>query len=439
MPDLAGVPFKSWKEAAEAEDKVREQKYGPTTEKDQNARELDRIATMKGFEESKKRAAGEQALQGYQKRVSPGADWIPPESVLGKLKTDETPIGDTGKILGVGLQQYTPEEKMQFAQNRNLPAYEPYNEGVKSTMEDLRGSEKVQLTQARLDQSGKNKSLTFSSLSPEEQHLIENIAKRRAEGTDPPNQYIQDFPAFGGRGAIRAIIDDLTYEYNPDFDATQANADYLTKQSHARTSGTLTPDIIHKRGELTHTQAKAQLEPDVVTGKVGQQARGGSARLVQTQRMAAQKALSTFDDAYDAKIGTYRNINDPIYTDLMLDYARILAPGTAVGSDMIKEIKQGSLRGDVVGAWNRLTGNTETVAPDQVLHLMHDRIAALNVDLDKQYYNLLHGTELPINSNPESNPLKSSSGNTILDQLKEKARQGDTKAQAYLRSKGMQY
>jgi hypothetical protein len=65
-----------------------------------------------------------------------------------------------------------------------------------------------------------------------------------------------------------------------------------------------------------------------------------------------------------------------------------------------------SAQGKIAGMWNYLTGDTKTTAPQKVLQLMHDRIKALSTDLDKQYSNQVQGTNIPVNSDQATNPLR---------------------------------
>ena len=121
--------------------------------------------------------------------------------------------------------------------------------------------------------------------------------------------------------------------------------------------------------------------------------------------MAAQRALSTLDDAYDKSSGSYKNVPDWMYRDLASDYAKILVASGQISEGGVDKIMQKSAKGAVVEIYNRLTGDTKTTAPEKVLTLLHDRIKALNTDLDKQYYNQTSGSNIPINSNENTNPL----------------------------------
>jgi hypothetical protein len=75
----------------------------------------------------------------------------------------------------------------------------------------------------------------------------------------------------------------------------------------------------------------------------------------------------------------------------------------------------------IVNLWNYATGDTKTTAPDKVLSLLHNRIRALGTDLDKQYYNQVQGTNIPVNSREETNPYSTAApGGDGFDEAKKK-------------------
>ena len=293
----------------------------------------------------------------------------------------------------------------QLNSQQNAPYYAAYEPGIKSRLDyDIANKKLLGKTQSKEP---------FNELDPEYE-----IAKRIASENIPVSQWRPIFTSLGGNLSMdKPRVLATVYKLNPEYDFIGNEINYTGDITHSRKEGSLRQDIIgkevYKSAATAGATERARLSPDIVGGKVDKQARGRTAGTVNMQRMAAQKALSTFDDAYDKKTGTYKNINDPIYTDLMLDYAKILAPNAQVGVEMIHEIRQGSLKGSIVGTYNAITGDTKTTAPQQVLRLFHNRIKALNTDLDKQYSNLTTGNNIPINSDESTNPLStgaSSSG-----------------------------
>jgi hypothetical protein len=82
-----------------------------------------------------------------------------------------------------------------------------------------------------------------------------------------------------------------------------------------------------------------------------------------------------------------------------------------MSQEQIEGAMQKSAKGALVELWNRGTGDTKTVAPQKVLELLHKRIKALGVDLDKQYNNQVTGGNQEINSNPDTNPLQPTQNN----------------------------
>jgi hypothetical protein len=230
------------------------------------------------------------------------------------------------------------------------------------------------------------------------------IAEYIANNNIPVSQWRGLWTGFGKTVAAKPKILSTILAIKPDYDWKNLETEFKGSMSHASASGTLTPDIIKKRGELTHTTALAQLEPDVQTGKIEQQARGQTAKTLNNQRMAAQRAISTFDDALN-KYGHYENIPEWMYRDLASDYAKILVSTGQIAEGSVDKVMQKTGKAAVVNLWNFATGDTKTTAPDKVLSLLHNRIKALNVDLDKQFYNQTKGANVPVNSNPNTNPL----------------------------------
>jgi hypothetical protein len=174
-------------------------------------------------------------------------------------------------------------------------------------------------------------------------------------------------------------------------------------------SGKLRPTIIKKKaeqaGEIRHASELAALEEDVLNPKIEKTARQQAAATLLKQRMAGQRAISTFDDALN-EFGDYENIPNWMYRDLASDYAKMLVATGQIAEGSVDKVMQMSAKGLVVELWNFVTGDTETTAPQKVLALMHNRIKALTTDVEKQYYNQIKGKNIPINSDESTNPLK---------------------------------
>lgn len=238
------------------------------------------------------------------------------------------------------------------------------------------------------------------------------IAEYIAQHNIPPSEWTRLYSGLGKIVAGRSKLFSTVINIKPDYDWIESSADFRGALSHAEKAATLTPDIIGKEGELTHTRAMAQMAPDVTEAKVDRQARGQTAKTINIQRQAAQRAISTLDDAKELGGGKYENIPEFMYSDLALDYAKVMSPGGQVGVELMNEIKQKSGKAALVGVYNWISGDTKTTAPEQVLSLLHDRLKALKTDLDKQYYNQLKGENIPVNSDEATNPLSSGGGSS---------------------------
>lgn len=177
-----------------------------------------------------------------------------------------------------------------------------------------------------------------------------------------------------------------------------------------------------RRYALTRASQFAQTDPDIFSRKISKQIRGLSGSRLAMQAQAAERAIATLKESRDPETGTYKDISNPIYTDLMADFAKILMPSSSIGIEMIKEVKQGSLRGDLVGAWNFLAGKTETTAPQEVLDMLLDRFEMLNGVLNKQLQDQIIGggpTGIPSPDKPKTTPEESTGpASSYLDEVR---------------------
>jgi hypothetical protein len=248
--------------------------------------------------------------------------------------------------------------------------------------------------------------------------LSRQMVELYAKGYMRESEAMAKVPGFNKQsGPARLALTQAAIELNPPQYDDQGNltggfnprgfgVDWINETSTARKEGTLTPGIIRKEATLTGAKKRAELAPDIVEGQIEKSARTQTAKTLNNQRAAAQRALSTFDDSID-DYGDYQNIPDWMYRDLASDYVKVLQATGQIAEGSVDKVKQQSLQGDIVGLWNTITGDTQTTAPQKVLKLMHHRIRGLNTDLDKQYYNQTKGANLPVNSDESTNPLRS--------------------------------
>jgi hypothetical protein len=231
---------------------------------------------------------------------------------------------------------------------------------------------------------------------------------KKTKPTLPYTQAMQLYSAMGGSIANRPRLLSTAYVLDPNYDAQGSITTAKGQMAHAAKAGTLSSDIIEKEANKAHAIARAKLTPDVTSPTVDKMARANTAKTLNNQRAATQRALSTFEDAKNKTKGTYENIPDWMYRDLASDYAKILVSTGQIAEGSVDKVMQKSAKGSIVGLWNMATGDTKTTAPEKVLRLMHDRIKKLGTDLDKQYYNQVQGTNIPINSDQSTNPMATS-------------------------------
>jgi hypothetical protein len=251
--------------------------------------------------------------------------------------------------------------------------------------------------------------------------VARNVVKLYAFGRMSESEAMAKVPGFNKQsGPARLALTYAAVELNPPqfdenanliggFDPRKFAVGRAEEMAEASKQGQLKDEIIEKEAKKTYATTlasqNAQLDPGIVERKIDKQARGVTAGTLLKQRMAAQRAISTFKDSLN-QFGKYENIPQWMYRDLASDYAKILQATGQIAEGSVDKVMQLSLSGNVVGLWNFLTGDTKTTAPHKVLKLMYDRINALRVDLDKQYYNQTKGENIPINSDEGTNPFK---------------------------------
>ena len=336
---------------------------------------------------------GQKAYQDYTKNIAPTG-----EDINRRVDFELGPVTDVAKQHVQGVPQ-TPFEKTAMSLGEEAVSGMPEKEGQLGRPMEKTEADFAKAREASMQQEEKpvketttatGKSTTAGGagmIYSETDNPIEfAIARKLANGEINFQQAISIYPAFGQKGQKRENIIATAMKINPKFSPSS--------------------QMIAYGGEQSHAKAAAQLRPDVVSGKVGQQARGGTARQLNMQRQAAQRATSTFDDALKNSGGKYENIPTWMYRDLAMDYAKILTLSGQIAEGSVDKVMQASAQGKLKELWNYTTGDTKTTAPQKVLELMHQRIKSLGVDLDKQYYNQVQGQNMPITSNSATNPMK---------------------------------
>jgi hypothetical protein len=301
----------------------------------------------------------------------------------------------------------TPYETRVMGIGQQVAGGAPMTEAQKEFGEA--GKEQQMFQQRTLEEKQKQagRNLNDQSVAPFDESSAEfQIAKKIASENVPVSQWRSLWTGItGGRGAKPRMLSTVL-ALNPDYNWNENEMNFSEGKSHATAAGKLTPDIISKQGIMAGTKKRAILAPDIQSKQIEQQARGNTAKTLNNQRAAAQRAISTFDDALSQANGKYENIPQWMYRDLASDYAKILVASGQIAEGSVDKVMQMSAQGKIAGMWNYLTGDTKTTAPQKVLQLMHDRIKALSTDLDKQYSNQVQGTNIPVNSDQATNPLR---------------------------------
>jgi hypothetical protein len=282
-------------------------------------------------------------------------------------------------------------------------------EGVNKSLEDAQKQEQLFGGKKELAIMGyenkknklKEESTPFDSVKDKYDFAT---AQYVAENNVPVSQWIKLSSLRNADAGSRKRMLSTILNINPGYNWNESEFAFTGGKSTASTEGRLTPGIIKKEGELAHTKALAQVEPDVMEAKIIQMARANTAKTLNNQRAAAQRAISTFDDALNKSNGKYENIPNWMYRDLASDYAKLLVSSGQIAEGSVDKVMQASAQGDLSKMWNYITGETETTPPQDVLKLMHDRIKALGIDVDKQLANMVSGENEPITSNPETAP-----------------------------------
>jgi len=290
--------------------------------------------------------------------------------------------------------------------------------------------------------SSKSKTL-FEELGPEDQKQIEAIAERRAKGIDPPDQYIKDFPAFGKNGSVRALVDNLTYEINPDFNAFEAALKYQESTSHASKSGTLTPDIIKKEANRAAATSSASTRGKETTKRDVQREQpmfSGENVLKVSQSAIAVKNLQRLRDELAAG-----NVN---YFDIVKRTGQFVNPKVANAFQQVSEIVGRSQSGAAIADHEWKQFGKEILNKNFLVTEQGRSVALENLD---DYIERFYNNGQLLTSDPEwyqkynergkrgmENVNQSSSANngSAIEKLKAAARSGNAKAQNFLKSKG---
>jgi len=169
------------------------------------------------------------------------------------------------------------------------------------------------------------------------------------------NQWNKDLLSGGGMGATKFKLP-----------AIKMASDYIAKQ--------LNPD---------YDPLAQQMNMDILKSAAGRQ--------LNTQRQAVAKLIYTLDKSYNTETGEYEKIPNWLYSDLSLDFIRAINPSAQAGIEMLREVKQRSVHGDVIGATNYLFGLQKTTPPKEALDLLHKRAIDLQDIMKQQYDNLVTG------------------------------------------------
>jgi hypothetical protein len=229
------------------------------------------------------------------------------------------------------------------------------------------------------------------------------IAQVIADQNVPVSQWRLLWSGLAKNAADKPRMLSTVLSLKPDYEWNQNEFDFAAGKSEANVMGRTTPRAIGGQASLTHAKAMAQQSPDVQAAKVEAQARGQSAKTLNNQLQAAQRAVSTFKDALN-KYGQFENIPQFLYRDLASDYAKILMATGQIAEGSVDKVMQASLAGDIVKAYNYATGDTKTTAPQKVLQLMYNRISGLQTDIEKQLSNQVSGGNMPISSDASTAP-----------------------------------
>jgi hypothetical protein len=360
----------------------------------------------------------ESTIPEYLKQMSAKTLSKPPQRPESFIPEDQ--VGASEDVPTNQYDKFNSNEKMNsdgmlnsyIQSNSQFAGTEPYDKmvGTLNTMqnrEDNNATKKYAVDKKYSGQGAEDFQLGSKDRKLAEYFVDNNVPLDLAYST-----YSGFSGKSGKRDALLSTMIDIANEKGIAYDPGDAKAGFAEKVSKGQRLGALSNDVITKEGDLTHTRAMANLSPDVQTGKIEQQARGQTSKTLNTQRMAAQRALSTFDDAYDRLTNKHENIPDWMYRDLASDYAKILVSSGQISEGGVDKIMQKSAKGAIVNIWNYATGDTKTTAPEKVLTLLHDRIKALNTDLDKQFYNQTKGENITVNSDESTNPLSTNKATT---------------------------
>jgi hypothetical protein len=425
-PELEGMEFSSWQEAADAEDRVRKlsdpmgaldpikQEEARQAQADAAARTAGdaaaaeyskvapAVATYKAnkplVEMEDKQAMDQIAAAGAARKANPitldessgwgggpsmrsgsGADSVAKFAKIQKMSPQERERAvnekfalpeTTQEILARGDELNTSlrgkavtdkaggEDLRSVARSYNVPAYEQTSPAAAGVMKDIGAGEadesrqrNAEIAQSRIDAMGKKNAQVFADLTPQQQDMIQKIAERRAKGIEPPDQYQKDFPAMGKSGSLRAIIDNLTYEINPDFNAYEATLKYANDLSGTRAGSAAAASF----------DARNTLERQGLTAR-------GSASTAQAKREeqligTAMEARATLAPLFDTKTRTWNTmgITPQIVTELALTTAKMLAQTGQPSEGVTKALQQGTAEEQfarLAGFWGAKTGGT---------------------------------------------------------------------------------
>lgn len=360
------------------------------------------------------------------------------------------PDSASRRLLGVGVESAAkekaskPDYVSQFAQvNKELA---PYGDRGKNF---LAGAKDLAEMQSKGEKSTKG---IFEELSPEAQSQIRKIAERRAKGIDPPDQYIKDFPAFGKNGSVRAVVDNLTYEINPDFNAYEGTIAYGAKRREKETEAGLTSGIVSKKAgqRYAETTAGEQAQRDIQ--KTNPMLSGEGAIKISQSAMAIKNLQRLKEELERGNVE---------YFDIIKKTGQFKNPKVNNAYQQVSEIVGRQQSGAAIANHEWENFGKEVLNRNFLLTEQGRKTALENLDdyldrfhsvgilqtSDEDWYNKQNERVKAARSKAEPGKMpteESVKGATksreeALDALIQRAKSGNAKAQEFLKSKGIAY
>ena len=360
------------------------------------------------------------------------------------------PDSSSRRLLG-GQVELAAKEKA--AQPNYVEEYRASNEALAPYGElgktYLGGKKDLADIQVKADKTTKG---IFEELTPEAQRQIRLIAERRAKGIDPPDQYIKDFPAFGKNGSVRAVVDNLTYEINPNFNAYEGTIAYRAKRSGAEREATLSPKIIGKEAgkRYAETTAGEQAQRDIQ--KTNPMLSGEGAIKISQSAMAIKNLQRLKEELEKGNID---------YFDIIKKTGQFKNPKVNNAYQQVSEIVGRQQSGAAIANHEWANFGKEILNRNFLLTEAGRKTALENIDdyldrfhsvgilqtSDEDWYNKQNERVKAARSKAEPGKLPTSesvkgatkSPEQAMEAIKVRAKSGDSRAQQYLKTKGIQW